>query len=294
MNFRLLVASLTFLSITLDAFERAEGVAAKELYYSVKEEQPPVTFVGNVRADLDSLNKGTMSADKARFLKFKLLSSNKKSRDFDINEETGVVTTVRPIDREAFCQGASECFSSLDVLVSSRGDSFFRVIKIRIDILDLNDHAPYFPQNIFMFIPENSPIRTQYPFQGAVDLDLGINGVQHYEIVNPTDCFSVSVVKAEGSELIQPVLVILRPLDRERKSSYLLRVVAKDRGIPQRSGQVNINVTITDANDHHPSFDRLKYEEYLKEDVPIGTTVLHVKATDRDIGPNAQIIYRYV
>ena len=62
-----------------------------------------------------------------------------------------------------------------------------------------------------MFIPENSPIRTQYPFQAAVDLDFGVNSVQHYEIVNPmTDSFSVSVVKAEGSELIQPVLVILR------------------------------------------------------------------------------------
>ena len=102
----------------------------KELYYSVKEEQPPLTFVGNVRADLDSLhNSGGLSGHNnnnnndhgGKFLKFKLLSSNKKSRDFEINEETGVVTTVRPIDREAFCQGASECFSSLDVLVSSKG-----------------------------------------------------------------------------------------------------------------------------------------------------------------------------
>ena len=72
----------------------------------------------------------------------------------------------------------------------------------------------------------------------------------------------------------------------------MLTVVARDRGIPQRSGHVTINVTVTDANDHHPSFDRLKYEEYMKEDVPIGTTVLHVRATDRDIGPNAKILYR--
>ena len=178
-----LLHALYFL-LSFQTLHLSHGVSTKELYYSVKEEQPPLTFVGNVRADLETIRPvAGGNTDQSKFLKFKLLSSNKKSRlDFEISEDSGVITTVRPIDREAFCQGASECFSALDVLVSSKGDNYFRVIKVRVDILDLNDHAPYFPQNIFMFIPENSPIRTQYPFQGAVDLDFGINGVQHYEI----------------------------------------------------------------------------------------------------------------
>ena len=41
-------------------------------------------------------------------------------------------------------------------------------------------------------------------------------------------------------------------LDREKKDAYLLQVTATDGGIPSRSNQTTVNITVGDANDNAP------------------------------------------
>lgn len=82
-----------------------------------------------------------------------------------------------------------------------------------------------------------------------------------------------------------------RPLDRERRSRYLLTVTAQDQGQPRLSGTATVEVTVLDINDHSPQFQSSSYTADISEDVPIGSLVLEVKATDLDHGPNSQVMY---
>lgn len=83
-----------------------------------------------------------------------------------------------------------------------------------------------------------------------------------------------------------------RPLDRETHSRYLLQVTAQDRGSPVTyQGQCNISIIVEDQNDNDPRFEMSKYIATILEDVPIGTSVMTVKAIDADVGINARIIY---
>lgn len=83
-----------------------------------------------------------------------------------------------------------------------------------------------------------------------------------------------------------------RPLDRELQSRYLLQITAQDRGSPiTYQGTCNISITVEDQNDNDPRFELSKYITTIPEDVPIGTSVLTIKATDADIGINARIVY---
>ena len=44
-----------------------------------------------------------------------------------------------------------------------------------------------------------------------------------------------------------------------------------------------------DCNDHSPVFEMQQYESSVREGASPGTTVLTLKATDQDIGKNAEV-----
>lgn len=49
---------------------------------------------------------------------------------------------------------------------------------------------------------------------------------------------------------------------------------------------------MTDVNDNLPKFELPDYQAHnIDEDIPIGTSILKVKATDSDSGANAEIEY---
>lgn len=48
-------------------------------------------------------------------------------------------------------------------------------------------------------------------------------------------------------------------------------------------------MNVSDANNFAPAFENAPYTASVFEDVPMGTTVLVVAATDNDVGQNAQV-----
>lgn len=82
-----------------------------------------------------------------------------------------------------------------------------------------------------------------------------------------------------------------RPLDRERKSSYILEVVAQDHGSSTLSSTVTVEISVLDVNDNSPKFSSSSYTIDVSEDAAVGSVVLDVTATDVDEGENGQILY---
>ena len=78
-------------------------------------------------------------------------------------------------------------------------------------------------------------------------------------------------------------------LDRERRGSFTFRLVALDGG--GLSGSLRVTVDVIDVNDNNPRFDNASYNVAIPEDTPPGTTVIRVRATDPDSGPNGEIHY---
>jgi len=54
-----------------------------------------------------------------------------------------------------------------------------------------------------------------------------------------------------------------------------------------------LTIRVTDVNDNAPKFELPDYQAHnMDEDIPIGTSLLRVKATDTDSGTNAEIEYQ--
>ncbi|XP_054284040.1 neural-cadherin isoform X4 [Macrosteles quadrilineatus] len=58
------------------------------------------------------------------------------------------------------------------------------------------------------------------------------------------------------------------------------------------STSVELTIRVTDVNDNAPKFELPDYQAHnVDEDIPLGTSILKVKATDADSGTNAEIQY---
>ncbi|NXV61321.1 PCDGD protein, partial [Molothrus ater] len=131
----------------------------------------------------------------------------------------------------------------------------------------------------------------RFPLEMARDADVGRNSLLIYQLTsNPS--FSLSMKEKPGGKK-QPELVLERPLDREKQSSIDLVLTAVDSGDPVRSGTVQVRINVTDLNDNPPVFSKSVYEARVAENLPAGSVVLRVRATDADVGSNGRVSYSF-
>ncbi|NWT78258.1 PCDGH protein, partial [Lanius ludovicianus] len=131
----------------------------------------------------------------------------------------------------------------------------------------------------------------RFPLEMAQDADVGRNSLLTYQLSsNPS--FSLALKeRPDGNN--QPELVLERALDREKQSSFELVLIAVDGGDPARSGTVQVRVNVTDLNDNSPVFSKSVYEARMAENLPAGSVVLQVQATDADAGSNGRVFYSF-
>jgi len=76
---------------------------------------------------------------------------------------------------------------------------------------------------------------------------------------------------------------------RESMDVHYFRVTAVDDSFPPRSGTTTLQINVIDANDHPPVFESSNYQASVRESVPVGSTVVTLKATDQDVDKNGEV-----
>ncbi|XP_030882041.1 protocadherin Fat 4 [Leptonychotes weddellii] len=159
---------------------------------------------------------------------------------------------------------------------------------VLVEILDTNDNVPELViKSLSLPVLEDAPLGTVIALISVSDRDSGANG-QVTCTLSPRVPFKlVSTFKNYYS------LVIGKSLDREEAPEIFLVLTATDGGKPELTGTVQLLIKVLDANDNAPAFDRTLYAVKLPENVPNGTSVMKLNASDLDEGSNADIIYSF-
>ncbi|XP_025149817.3 protocadherin gamma-A9 isoform X7 [Bubalus bubalis] len=256
-------------------------MGASQIRYSIPEETETGYIVGNISKDL-GLELRELAERGVRIV------SRGRTQLFALNPRSGSLVTAGRIDREELCAQSARCLVNFKVLVEDR----VQLHGIEIEVTDINDNNPKFQvENLEVKINEIALPGTRYPLPEAVDPDVGLNSLQSYQL-SPNNHFSLDVQTGDDGA-VSPELVLERALDREEEAAHYLVLIATDGGEPRRSSTVHIRVTVLDTNDNAPVFAQPIYRVKVPENVPPGTRLLTVSASDPDEGTNGEVAYKF-
>ncbi|XP_017781597.1 PREDICTED: cadherin-89D, partial [Nicrophorus vespilloides] len=270
----------------------------------------------------------------AKAVKF-FIANQRDVTDHITIASNGSLYTVQPLDREL-----RDVYRLTIIAEYGRGIiSGTGIYQVIIYVDDENDNAPSFDRSTYEGkIKENSASGTEVDLEQLIhvkDADIGSNG-QFTLSLQGTGNERFRLDRFTGKILFSGPYSLL---DREDKSVYNLKIVAKDKG--GLTNDSKLTIYIEDENDNSPIFTQLivipdlgvlvqEFDEagnkvalfqegnntyiltqsYIKtrgknrskvspliiipEDIPLGSVIMKLIATDKDFGDNAVIKYEMI
>ncbi|OAD57365.1 Cadherin-23 [Eufriesea mexicana] len=216
-----------------------------------------------------------------------------------LNHLTGVITVKEPgpsFDRELLSRHYLTVEARDDLGKGNRN-----TVQLIVNVNDVNDNAPVFLQNKYEAVLLENEDHFESPLiVEAFDIDL--NGTKNsqvvYALVSSEFSRNFSIDSKRG--VITPTTPLdyeALPISQGHKETSVrplrLTVRARDMGTPSLSSDAPLIIYLKDINDNAPAFERTLYKRSIPEDLSGGTTVVQVKAWDKDLSsPNNKLVYR--
>ena len=262
--------SISTVEITvLDSDDNEPSFRSDSIFSSVSENSPVGTLVTSVPAtDPDTgTNSDITYSLVTEEESFAISESGDLTTlvvfDAETTQETLSVrilaSNLNPIDNEDIC--------TLDTM---RGTAN---VLIRVNILNINDNLPSFvnPPDI-LTLSEDTVLGTIITFH-VIDLDVNSDPTEIRYTISDGNTGNNFMINNTGH------LVLVQSLDYEQQSEYELTVQVSD-GI--LSSTTVITIMVTDVDDEPPIFLNTTYYANITENIPQGTIILQISATDID------------
>ncbi|RTG80982.1 protocadherin delta 2, partial [Schistosoma bovis] len=234
-----------------------------ELRLRMREEIAPSTRIGSVISSLPVNLRSQM-----HFLT--------DSTFFTVTPTSGEIRVGRLIDRERLCPefklccGVITCELKASIFVTNKAAGEFAAsVLLKVEIQDQNDNRPTFnAQSQTVTLSEATAVGTLISINAATDADIDPeNQIQRYTLVEPTGTFKLDLSGLPTASL-----------------------EACDPGACTRQ---TLEIQILDENDNSPRLANTRFNKRLIENIPVGTVVLQLNATDIDSGERGRVMYSF-
>ncbi|XP_050003178.1 protocadherin Fat 1 isoform X3 [Alexandromys fortis] len=269
-------AAWRLLDVTvLDANDNPPEFLQESYFVEVSEDK-------GINSDIIQVEATDQDLGPSGHVRYSILTDTDK---FSIDSATGVVKIIRPLDREVQPVHYLKIEARDQATEEPR---LFSTVLLKVSLEDVNDNPPKFiPPNYSVKVREDLPEGTIIMWLEAYDPDVGQSSQVRYSLLDHGEGH-FDVDKLSGA------VRIVQQLDFEKKQVYNLTVRAKDKGKPvSLSSTCYVEVEVIDMNEnlHSPVFSSFVEKGVVKEDVPIGSSVMTVSAHDEDTGRDGEIRY---
>uniref|UniRef100_A0A672JAY0 Cadherin 7 n=1 Tax=Salarias fasciatus TaxID=181472 RepID=A0A672JAY0_SALFA len=209
---------------------------------------------------------------------------------FSVEPKTGVIrTALSNMDRETRDQYVL-VIQAKDMVGQMGGLS--GTTSVTVTLTDVNDNPPRFTHSNYQYtVLESLPVQSVVARIKAADADIGSNAEMDYRIMDGDAPGQFNITTDENTQ--EGMIILLKPLDFETKSSFSLRIEATNRNIDSNflslgsfSDTTSVKVTVEDVNEP-PVFSKALSELVVSEDAKVGTSIGRVSAHDPDTSNNA-------
>lgn len=156
---------------------------------------------------------------------------------------------------------------------------------VKIQLTDVNDNRPtFYPREYNVSLresmPTNSLLSTPVVVVVATDSDSGSFGTISYRIVAGNEAGIFRMDRLTGE------IFVTRPnmLSSRTQPYHRLNISASDGGGLRSTHDAEVFISVIDATQRPPIFDKPRYTYYVKEDVKRNTVVGTVSATSSNSG----------
>ncbi|CAL8074059.1 unnamed protein product [Calicophoron daubneyi] len=292
-------------------FEVSDGDIGDNGRVSVTVDDPSGQAQRLFRVGLQPISSNSLNAQSSS----KLYKPNLKPAG---SQYRGVLQLINPVDAELYPAVLRFGLVAKDhgqPILSSRAE-------VHVHIINTNDNAPviaFFSHGKRLMegrlsLPEvETPPRALVVLIHVTDNDSPVAQIR-CQLVQETDTFSLedasgsnfpahrseglfeTVIESRGivASYRQFVLRTKTELDRESKSYYVVIVECTDsEGSQALARNASLHITVTDVNDHSPTFDKKVYTGRVAENVAAAELQLTspMTVTDADLGANALLTF---
>uniref|UniRef100_A0A2K5NBY5 FAT atypical cadherin 1 n=1 Tax=Cercocebus atys TaxID=9531 RepID=A0A2K5NBY5_CERAT len=208
--------------------------------------------------------------------------SESVKENLEINKLSGVVTT-----KESLIGLENEFFTFFVRAVDNGSPSKESVVPVYVKILPPETQLPKFSEPFYTYtVSEDVPIGTEIDLIRAEH-----SGTVLYSLVKgntPESNRDESFVIDRQSGRLKLEKSLDHEITKWYQFSILARCTQDDR---EMVASVDVSIQVKDANDNSPVFESSPYEAFIVENLPGGSRVIQIRASDADSGTNSQVMY---
>ncbi|XP_070182145.1 protocadherin Fat 1-like [Littorina saxatilis] len=251
-------ATATVTVIVLDVNDNSPMFNPTEYNFTIDENQNSGTVVGSVMAN--DTDKASTTFSNVSY------SIEPENNDFNVNSESGQITSLRPFDYE------KDKIFTFTVLATDGGGNI-GVARVIVRVRDLQDNIPVFDRNYTFYVDEgvSGAIVGQVT---ATDMDTTDN-IQYQFDSGESGNFSIDGTTGE--------IRTIPALDYNVKNQYIFTVTTSDGSAIDPSTSSTVTVIVNDVNNFTPVITITPNNTvYLLENANASTVVVDVNADDGD------------
>lgn len=207
---------------------------------------------------------------------------------FSIDPATGEISSkyVMSYKRTSVNTSPENTYSVIVVATDNGKPPMSSECLVTINVVDANNNAPKFKiHEKFVPVPIDATLGEKIIKLVAEDsVDFGINAEIEYFVKSGNGTSYFTIDRNSGWVIVNKQFYYLGHY-------YGLKIKAVDKGVPSQSDETTVTFVVTGENMYSPKFTALSYQVIVPENEPVGSSILTVKASDEDGGPNGIVRY---
>ena len=204
-----------------------------------------------------------------------------------LDENDSFIIRSLKIDREEICNSNEEkCLIKCDLLIEEENE--IELIKLKIEIIDINDHRPSFLKKklIFNISKENENFKIE--LEKAEDKDLNFNHSYRLNWKEEKDEFPFKLINKKENDFLE--LFILK--EKLKKKNYEMELTVSDEDEEKDLCLIEINLTENELNSIEFEFDL--YEFIISELNQTFIGQVQIKDENRLLKEEEEVNYRLI